>query len=262
MHGVTTRDPDALDHAESGLAFFTVKRVSGEVVAPRADAVNSIACFGDARTAREHPDRVAVSETDIRAMADRPEFQWDWVCPTDQVYRDDLLATVDRCVDASPDLRLNTAGFPREPFCHCDRCDQLFEASEHDDRQAWRTDVVTSFVETVADRVPGDLYLTVHPDPYPGHLAARRGLDLDSLDDVVDGFVVPLCATTYETTYWLEILARAFDSTVDTPVTVQLSVTDDEDELEAAIAAVSPHADQVVFGGDATDLETVSTRSD
>lgn len=261
MHGVTTRDPDAIDAAESGPAFYTVKRIDGEVVTPMVDAVNSIACFGDAATAQADPDRLAVTPSGIRASAARPEFQWDWICPTDPAYRDELLSVVDVCIAASPDLRLNTAGFPREQFCHCKHCDSHFLGSSFEGRYEWRTHTITSFVETVRKRVPGDLYFTVHPDPYPGQLARRRGIDLDALDDVVDGFVVPLCATTYETTYWMEIIARGFDAAVESPITVQLSVTDDPDEVDAAVAAVTPHADQVVFGGDADSLEPVRERT-
>lgn len=68
---------------------------------------------------------------------------------------------------------------------------------------------------------------------------------------------MPLCATNYETTYWLEILARGFDAAVRSPITVQLSVTEDTEQVDAAVAGVTPHADQVVFGGDADSLEPV-----
>lgn len=260
MYGVTTRDPDALDGHEAGPAFYTVKRVSGTVVEPREDAVNTIACFGDAATAASDPDTLTVTASGIQASAARPEFVWDWLCPTNPEYRDALLSVVADCVEASPDVRLNTAGFAREQCCHCDRCDHLFETSDHDDRMAWRTATITSFIERVRDRVPGDLYLTVHPDPYPGQLARRRGLDLATLDDIVDAFVVPLCATTYETTYWLEIIARGFDAAVDAPLVVQLSATDDPDDADAAVAAVTPYADEVVFGGDAEALAPVLSR--
>jgi len=255
MHGVTTRDAAVADAHREGTVFYTVKRVSGDVVDPRAGVVNGVACFGDTATVREEPDRVAVTSTGIRASSTRPEFNWDWVCPTDPAYREELLAVVERCVDLSPDLRLNTVGFPRESFCHCERCNRLFDGSAFDDRAAWRTHTVTRFVESVADRVPGDLYLTTHPDPYPGQLATRRGIDLASLESVVDGLVIPLCATTYETTYWLEIIARGFANCTQNPLTVQLSALDDTDQVDAAVAAVTPHADHVVFGGDADALE-------
>ena len=65
--------------------------------------------------------------------------------------------------------------------------------------------MITDFVAAVAARVPGQLYLTLHPDPYPGHLFERAGLDLAVLDELVDAFVVPLCDRSYETTDWLEI---------------------------------------------------------
>ncbi|OWG24226.1 hypothetical protein B9D06_22080, partial [Mycobacterium tuberculosis] len=54
------------------------------------------------------------------------------------------------------------------------------------------TTSITAFVADAADLIPGRVLLTLYPDPYPGHLRARSGLDLDRLAEHVDEFVVPL----------------------------------------------------------------------
>jgi hypothetical protein len=100
--------------------------------------------------------------------------------------------SIDRCVGASDDVCLTTVGFPRAEYCHCERCTTTFAASDIDDWAARRASMITDFVAAVAARVPGRLYLTLHPDPYPGHLFERAGLDLAVLDELVDAFVVPL----------------------------------------------------------------------
>ncbi|WP_313694638.1 hypothetical protein [Halorarum halobium] len=258
MDGITTHDPAAVDSLDPEVAHYTVKRVSGETVDPRADAINSVACFGDTATGRAEPDRLAVDADGDRASSARREFDWNWLCPTDEGYRDRIHDCVDRCVAASPDVRLLTVGFPGEGFCRCERCTALFDASEHEERTDWRAAVITEFVEDVADRVPGEFVLTAHPDPYPGHLRARRGLDLARLDEVVDGFLVPLCDPEYATTYWLETIARGFSTAVESPVTVQLSSTPSAKErFEAAAHAVAPHVERVVAGGTRETLEPV-----
>ena len=260
MDGITTRDPTAVEALDPAVAFYTVKRVDGGTVAPRADAVNSIACFGDSGTGRADPDRLAVDGAGEPATASRRGFSWDWVCPTDDDYRDGLLACVDDCVDASPDVRLMTVGFPGEAFCRCGRCDRRFEASEYEARADWRASTVTEFVESVAERVPGRLTLTAHPDPYPGSLTARRGVDLGTLDGVVDEVLVPLCDPSYATTYWLETIARGFAGAVESALTVQLSAPADRSRLGAAVNAVTPHADRVVVGGSRETLENEGRR--
>ncbi|QLG64263.1 hypothetical protein [Halorarum salinum] len=263
MDGITTRDPAAVEALDAGVAYYTVKRVSGETVPPRADAVNSIACFGDAATGRSDPDRLAVDGDGEPAAATRPRFAWDWVCPTDDTYRDRLCSLVDRCVGASPDVRLMTVGFPGEGFCRCDRCERRFRRSDREDRTAWRASVVAGFVEHVAGRVPGRLTLTVHPDPYPGHLRTRRGVDLGRLCGVVDEVLVPLCDPEYATTYWLGSIARGFATAFEGDVTVQLSAApSDPRRFDAAVRAVAPHADRVVAGGSREALEPVHARPD
>ena len=258
MRGLSTRNPQDITQSTADLAFYTAKRVSGETVAPRADAINSLACFGDQSVADESPDRLAVDAAGTRATTAHSQLDWPMVCPTDDAYQGRLLELVDQCTSVSPDLRLTTVGFPTDDFCHCERCHRRFAESDTDDRLTWRASVVTEFVTAVAERVPGDLYLTVHPDPYPGTLRARTGLDLTTLDDVVDGFVVPLCDPRYETTYWLETIARGFATRLTSPVLAQLMATpDNRERLPAATTCVEPYADGVVYGGNSDVVRSI-----
>ena len=47
------------------------------------------------------------------------------------------------------------------------------------------------FVADANDRIDGRTYLTLYPDPYPGHLHARAGLDLPALEPLVDERIAP-----------------------------------------------------------------------
>lgn len=120
---------------------------------------------------------------------------------------------------------------------------------------------ITGFVATARDRVAGDLVATLYPDPYPEHLRARAGLDPGALAPHVDGFLVPLCGVGYETTYWVETLARGFASELDgldVPLTVQLSAGEvDADRLVGLTRRVEPHAEAVVYGTHRADVEAV-----
>jgi len=163
----------------------------------------------------------------------------------------------------------------REGFCRCDRCERLFAESDREDRGDWRADVITEFVADAADRVPGRVLLTLYPDPYPGHLRARAGLDLDRLAEHVDEFVVPLYDTEYATTYWLETIARGFRSRLggddydvhgappETPFSLELYAVDVAvDDLIHAAEVAETYAKDVFFGYDANNAAAALRRKD
>jgi hypothetical protein len=174
------------------------------------------------------------------------------VCPSREGYRTELLELIDDCVAVNPDLRLDDVGFPRGEYCHCAVCEEAFASSEHDDWLDWRASVVTGFVAEAADRVPGRTYLTVYPDPFPGHLYERAGVDLDALTDHVDEVVVPLYDMAYSTTYWLEALATGFRDRLDAPFVVELYAVGIEiDALVRAAEVAHAYAETVLFAYDA-----------
>jgi hypothetical protein len=268
MFGVVTRNESEVDVSEFDVAFYEVKDVSGRAADPVAGAVNMLSCFGDnsasatddsAATAAE--DLVAVSRDGTRATREQPYFDWTHVCPTHESYRAGLLEMVEDAAAVSDDVRLDDVGFPREEYCYCDRCNRLFADSDFEDRAAWRASVVTAFVAEAAERVPGRLYLTLYPDPYPGHLYERAGLDLSALAEHVDEFVVPLYDTHYGTTYWLETIARGFESALDRPFSVELYAVDvDVDDLIHAAEVAEASAKRVLFGYDASNAAAAIRR--
>ena len=181
MYGVVTRNEEELGWEEFDVGFYEVKDVTGRAAEPVAEGINMVSCFADNAAAEGNPDLVPESDAGESATRDRPYFDWDYVCPTHERYREGLLEIIEEAAAVRPDLRLDDVGFPREEYCHCDRCERVFAESDFDDWRAWRASVITEFVAEARERVPGDLFLTLYPDPYPGHIYDRAGLDVDAL---------------------------------------------------------------------------------
>ncbi|WP_336359601.1 hypothetical protein [Haladaptatus sp. ZSTT2] len=254
MFGVVTRNASEVELTEFDRGFYEVKDVTGRAAAPLPNAINMVSCFGDNAAANGNPDLVPVNEAGDLATRDQPYFDWAYICPTNEQYRAGLLEIIDDCVEQNEDVRLDDVGFPREGYCRCERCNRLFDESEYDDRNEWRASVITEFVAEAAARIPGKVYLTLYPDPYPGHLYRRAGLDLDALAEHVDEFVIPLYDMAYTTTYWLEIIVTGFLDLLTTPFSVELYAVDvDIDNLIHATDVADAYANNVYFGYDASN---------
>ncbi|MFC4450270.1 hypothetical protein [Halorussus aquaticus] len=261
MFGVVTRNEEELDWPEFDLRFYEVKDVTGRSAEPVAEGVNMVSCFGDNAAVEADPDLAPVNEAGERATRERPYFDWAYVCPTREDYREGVLEIISDCAAVNPDVRLDDVGFPRAEYCHCERCTRQFEESDFEDRYAWRASVVTEFVAEAADRIPGKTYFTLYPDPYPGHLYERAGLDLEALSEYVDEFVVPLYDMAYETTYWLETIASGFEDALDAPFSVELYAVDvDVDNLIHAAEVAEAYGENVLFGYDASNARATLRR--
>jgi hypothetical protein len=261
MYGVVTRNEEEIEWPEFDRAFYEVKDVTGRHTDPLADAVNMVSCFGDNATAGTDPHLVPVDDEGNRATRDQPYFDWAYICPLAEDYRNGLLSVIETCAELNEDVRLDDVGFPRAEYCHCERCETAFENSEFDDRQAWRADVITEFVAEATDRIPGKTYFTLYPDPYPDHLYERSGLDVDALAEHVDEFVVPLYDTNYGTTYWLETITAGFQDLLDVPFSVELYAVDVEVEnLIHAAEVADEYATDVFFGYQATNARAALRR--
>ena len=261
MYGVVTRNVEELAWEEFDVGFYEVKDVTGRASDPVAEGINMVSCFADNAVAEADPELVPVSDSGERATRDRPYFDWDYVCPSHEAYREGLLEIVEEAAAVRPDVRLDDVGFPREEYCHCDRCERAFAESDHEDWRAWRASVITDFVAAARERVPGDLYVTLYPDPYPGHIYDRAGLDVDALAAHVDEFVVPLYDMAYSTTYWLEVLAKGFVDELDRPFSVELyAVNVDVDDLVHATEVAAEYGERVLFGYDASNARATVRR--
>ncbi|WP_336022590.1 hypothetical protein [Halobellus salinisoli] len=264
MYGVVTRNAEEIEWPEFDIGFFEVKDVTGRAAEPLSEAVNMISCFGDNAGVSSDPDLVAIDADGTPATREQPYFDWSHVCPTHERYRDGLLEIVVDCADANDDVRLDDVGFPREGYCRCERCDRRFAESDYDDRESWRAAEITDFVARATDRIPGRTYLTLYPDPYPGHLYQRAGIDVDALAEHVDEFVVPLYDTEYATTYWLETIAKGFESLLDpldASFSVELYAVDvDVDDLIGATEVAEAYGENVYFGYDASNAAAAVRR--
>ncbi|WP_256290347.1 hypothetical protein [Halobellus inordinatus] len=266
MYGIVTRNAEEVDWSEFDTGFYEVKDVTGRAAEPLSNAVNMISCFGDNAAVNSDPDLAAADAEGNRATREQPYFDWSHVCPTNEEYRAGLLEIVEDCAAENGDVRLDDIGFPREGYCRCDRCESRFAESEYEDRQAWRAAEITDFVAAAAERIPGRTYLTLYPDPYPGHLYRRAGIDVETLADYVDEFVVPLYDMHYATTYWLETIAKGFESLLDpleTPFSIELYAVDlDLDDLVHATEVAEAYAENVHFGYDASNAAAAIRRKD
>ncbi|MFB6125222.1 MAG: hypothetical protein ABEJ59_04620 [Halanaeroarchaeum sp.] len=263
MYGVVTREASVLDWAEFDRAFYEVKDVTGRHTDPASDAVNMISAFGDNDVARTDPDLLAVDDEGRQATTDRPYFDWAYVCPSVEEYRERLLDLVEQAAAANPDVRLDDVGYPRDDYCHCERCETGFAESGEEDWWAWRAEQITAFTREAAERIPGRTYFTLYPDPYPGHLYRRNGVDLDALAPSVDEYVIPLYDTAYGTTYWLESLAKGFDSLLDVPFSIELLAANVEvEDLVRAARVADEYAEHVYFGFDSNAAAAAIRRMD
>ncbi|ELY49733.1 hypothetical protein [Natronorubrum bangense] len=254
MYGVVTRNAEEVRWPEFDRGFYEVKDVTGRSTEPIEDGVNMVSCFGDNAAADADPSLVAVDDFGRPATRDRKYFDWAYICPSRADYREGLFEIIDDCVEANEDVRLDDIGFPRPEYCRCGVCEESFKASEYEDRFEWRASVITEFVEEAADRIPGRVYMTLYPDPYPGHLYERAGIDLEAVEEHVDEFVVPLYDMAYETTYWLETIAKGFESALETPFNIELyAINIDIDNLVHAAEVAEAYGNDVFFGYEASN---------
>jgi hypothetical protein len=270
MYGVVTRNAEEVEWETFDRGFYEVKDVTGRAAEPLPSAVNMVSCFGDNAAANSSPELVPVDGEGNLATREMPYFDWAYICPTHEGYREGLLEIVSDCAAVTEDVRLDDVGFPRAEFCRCERCERLFEESDYDDRFDWRASVITEFVREASERIPGKTYLTLYPDPYPGHLFERAGLDLSMLTAYVDEFVVPLYDTHYGTTYWLETIATGFQDALGwspetpeagTPFSIELyAVEVDVDNLVHATEVADAYANDVFFGYDASNAQAAIRR--
>jgi hypothetical protein len=279
MYGVVTRNEEEARWPEFDRAFYEVKDVSGRSADPITGAVSMVSCFGDNAAAEGNEDIVPINPDGKRATRERTYFDWGYVCPTHEGYRNGLLEIIEDCAAVTPDVRLDDIGFPREEYCYCDRCNEAFESwvdTRHadgegpppekttvEDRYEWRAEVITDFVAEAAERIPGKTYMTLYPDPYEGHLYERAGIDLDAIEEYIDEFVVPLYDTHYGTTYWLEVIASGFVDRLETPVSIELYAVDvDIDDLIHAAEVAAEYGESVLFGYDASTARALLRRMD
>jgi hypothetical protein len=195
------------------------KWVSGKIGDIGNKIINLISCFGNNKIARERPDWVAVSKYGRATRKNmRHRFLWDWICPSEEEYRDFLLDLIKETAAADiAGVHLDCISFPRQEYCTCQRCVEKHEESNLGWVE-WRAKVVNDFIEEASRRVRGNgktFSVTLTPDPYFGK--ERYGEDVLLLSEHVDFFCVPLYDMTYSSEYWVETLTYGFRKQLEKP---------------------------------------------
>lgn len=266
MYGVVTRNEEEIEWDDFGIGFYEVKDVSGRAAEPLSNAVNMVSCFGDNTAANSDPELVPINEDGTLATREQPYFDWGYICPTHDEYRSGLLEIIEDSAAVNDAVRLDDVGFPREGYCRCDRCQRQFNNSTAETWQSWRDDIITEFVETATTLIPGRTYFTLYPDPYPGHLSERSGINVERIAKYVDEFVIPLYDIHYGTTYWLETIVKGFQSRIDSierdvDISVELYAVDvDVDDLIHATEVADAYSTNVYFGYDASNAAAALRR--
>lgn len=243
--GITTRFKS---HAGAfDPVFFETKGIAGAFLETPPGAIPSISAFADEKVARSHPDWVQVGPDGERADRGSRYFDWSSLCPSREEVLDLALSWAKRAGQTRTGLRLDDAHYARAGYCTCDACRTRMQ-ERNLSGQEWREGRVTAFVRQVREEVQGPLYLTVNPDPYPGHLERNYGLDIEALEPLVDAFIVPVYDLAYSTTYWVENIASGFKDRLRQPFLVELYALQVPDDGLLKAAAVARHyADGVLI---------------
>lgn len=223
-------------------AFYEVKDVGGTWHDPIPGAIPMVSLFGDNRVAKAHPDWVQVGPDGVLALRTARYFDWDALCPTRPEVQDLARGWVRRALTARAGVRLDDVTYAREGFCACTVCAE--EAARRGlSLPALHRRVLGDFVDSIRGELGRPVYFTLYPDPYPGHLESRYGLSVDTLTSSVDAFVVPLYDLAYSTTYWLEILASAWQERVGEKLWIELyALKIPEEALRQAVRVAAHYA--------------------
>ena len=104
MYGVVTRNEEEARWPDFDRAFFEVKDVSGRSAEPIEAAVSMVSCFGDNAAGESSPELVPVDDEGNRATREQPYFDWAYVCPTHDGYREGLLEIIEDCAAVITDF--------------------------------------------------------------------------------------------------------------------------------------------------------------
>jgi hypothetical protein len=218
--GLVTYVPEKVEGYD--IHVYYSKWADGQIFSPARGMQNDVTCFCDAKSIREDPSLVAVSKSGLALRRNRKaNLAFDYVCPTNEVYRSKVLDYVKTLSKGSVEgVTLNLYHFPEQEFCVCPRCVDLWRNSGLG-WTSWRAQTITSFLKEAKSYVKGTFAVEMFPDPV---LAKERfGIDFEAISELVDYFHVPLSSRDYMTNYWVDLLTRDFLKILKKPVVVELS---------------------------------------
>ena len=235
--GLVTLTPEKVEGYEEHV--FYSKTADGQAHPPAKNMQNDVTCFCDAKAIRQDPSIVAISSTGPAMRKNRRfNLPFDYVCPTNPQYRENVLEYVKSLGRESIEgVTLNLYHFPEQEFCVCPRCIELWHKSGMNWTD-WRAQTVTTFLTEAKKLVKGKFAVEMYPDPLMAR--ERFGIDFDAISRLVDYFHVPLSSRDYLTNYWVDLLTRDFVKILKKPVVVELSGEMPSDEkIEALLKTIA-----------------------
>jgi hypothetical protein len=246
--GLVTYTPEHVEGFDPHVYFS--KWVDGQTFPAAKGMQNDVTVFCDAKSIREDPTIVALSNGGPALRRNRKSnLAFDYVCPTHPEYRAKVFKYLDNISKQDiAGVTLNLYHFPDQDYCICPRCTEQREKSCLDWSE-WRAKTITNFLKEAKTHTKGTFAVEMFPDPV---LAKERfGINFPAIADFVDYFHVPLSSRDYFTNYWVDTIVRDFVATLKKPVVVELSAEMPTDEkLEAllkTVAYISRHKIEAVL---------------
>lgn len=228
--------------------FNYMKDVTGIINKPVINSHNIISCFADNKTAKQNPELVAYSGKNRALRSEDKTLYCDWICHSHKEYYSKIFELV-KIADKS-----NVAGFhldsitmPNSDYCVCDTC--LKEMQDNNvNINDFRINQTINFVKQISKITQKELSVTLYPDPF---YQERYGIDIAALARYIDYFLIPLYDISYQSLYWLDILAHGFYKILKKPFYIMLYAKDvDLENLKKAAKMVGRYTNNIIISYD------------
>lgn len=228
--------------------FNYLKEVTGIINKPVINSHNIISCFADNKIAKQNPELVAYSGKNRALRSEDKTLYCDWICHSHKEYSSKIFEFV-KITDKS-----NVAGFhldsitmPGPDYCVCDTCLKKMQDSGINFND-FRINQTTNFVKQISKITQKELSITLYPDPF---YQERYGIDIAALSKYIDYFLIPLYDISYQSLYWLDILAHAFTKRLTKPFYIMLYAKDVSlKNLKNAARLVSKYTKNIIISYD------------
>ena len=228
--------------------FNYLKEVTGEINNPVENSHNIISCFADNETANQNPELVSFSGKNRAVRSEDKTLYCDWICRSHTAYRTKLFNLIEKTDKYNiAGIHLDSVSMPGVDYCVCNKCITKMKNSGLSFNK-FRTNETTNIVKQISEITQKQLSLTLYPDPF---YQERYGLDIDALSQFVDFFLIPLYDISYQSLYWIDILAHAFAKRIKKDFYIMLYAPDvDLENLKKAASLISKYTNNIIISYD------------
>ncbi len=259
MYGVVTRNEEETEWSEFDRAFYEVKDVTGRAVEPIAGAVNMVSCFGDNAVESEE-DLLAFDDEGTPATRNQPYFDWTYVCPTHDRYREGLLDIIEEAAAVNEDVRLDDVASPGTSTVTVIAVSNALPTASS---RTGRPGAVTSSRSSsprLASACPARCTSRCIPTLIPATSKPAPASPSTTSPSSSTSSSSP--STTWRTrrpTGWR--FSQSWQDRLSTPFSIELYAVDvDVDDLSKAVEVAEEYAETVLFGYDASNARATIRR--